>query len=737
MKSEPDGHDYAQRILVVDDSMELLTLLCEGFLPQFGFQALAAATGEQALHFITSEAPDLILLDLQLPDISGLDILREMSEQQIEVPVILITAHGSESIAVEAFRLGVKDYLTKPFDMDAAKMAIDRQLDQVRLQREKDRLSHELEQARRDLEQRVKELTVLFGVSKSVTAQLELDNVLARVVEAAAFITRADEGALWLLEEGTDQLQLRAEKGLTQGRDKLVHLNPHESFLGQMVRDQRSIRMTGAPEEGGIELATGYVARALLSVSLVSRGQPIGVLAVMNRQHDHAFTANNEAMLGTLADHAAIAIANAQVHQATDQALTQRVEELTYLYDIARTLTSTLDQEQVLDLVAGRISEMFHVEAGALLLLDEEAQELRFVTNWQGDVESLQRFRLKLGQGIAGHVALTGQPAVVNDAYSDERFYEEVDQATGFVTRSILCAPLLLHDRCIGVIELLNKTEGPFTQDDLERLGNVTSPVTIALENARLYREARQLYEQNSRFVAAVARELCSPLTTIKGYSDMLLSEALGPLESAQAESIGNIKNNTQYLITLMEDMLDIACLETGEAQLWLEQISLKEIVSQLTSAFEQRFKEKSLRLTVKIPARLPDIRVDRKRVGQILNSLLTNACLYTLPKGRIIIEGKAEGGRWLMRNRSDWITVSVSDTGIGIAPEDQPRVFERFFRSDHPLVRQYPGRGLSLSIAKSLVELHGGRIWVESIPGQGSTFSFTLPSVNREYPET
>jgi two-component system NtrC family sensor kinase len=737
MKSESNGRHRTARILVVDDSTELLTLLSEDILPHFGFQPLCAADGEQAMRLLTAEAPDLVLLDVQLPDISGLDILRKMKEQQIQVPVILMTAHGSESIAVEAFRLGVKDYLTKPFDMDAVELAIERQLAQVRLQREKDRLSHELEHARRDLEQRVKELTVLFGVTRSVTAQLDLDNVLARVVEAAAFITRADEGALWLLGEETDQLQLRAEKGLTQDRDKLARLNLRTSFVGQVMRSQRPVCMTSTPDEEGIELAAGYVARALLSVPLISRGEPIGALAVMNRQREHAFTANNQAMLEALADHAAIAIANAQVHQATDKALAQRVEELSYLYDIARTLTSTLDQEQIFDLVAARIREMFHVEAGALLLLDEDAEELQFVTNWQGDIESLQRFRLKLGQGIAGQVALTSQPAVVHDAYNDERFYEEVDKATGFVTRSILCVPLLLHNRCVGVIELLNKTDGPFTQDDLERLGNVAGSVTIALENARLYREAQQLYEQNSRFVATVARELCSPLTTIKGYSDMLLSEALGPLESGQAESVTNIKSNTQYLITLMEDMLDIACLETGEAQLWLEEISLKEIVTPLISAFEHRLLKKSLRLTVKIPPRLPHVRADRKRVGQILNTLLTNAYLYTLPKGRITIEGKAESGRWLLRNRSDWITVSVSDTGIGIAPEDQPSVFERFFRSDHPLVRQHPGRGLSLSIAKSLVELHNGRIWVESVPGQGSTFSFTLPSVNRQVPET
>jgi two-component system NtrC family sensor kinase len=722
-----------ERILVVDDSAELRSFLCQDILPQFGFEALPAANGRQALRLMAEEAVDLILLDVQLPDISGLDILKEMNECQIQVPVILMTAHGSETIAVEAFRLGVQDYLVKPFDMEVAQGAIDRLLARKRLKEEKEHLQTELEEARRDLEQRLKELTVLFGVSKSVTAQLELDKVLARLVEAAVFICRAEDGMLWLVEPGTDELEIKAEKGLAQNRADLARLNLRESFVGQMLRGLRPVRMASAPGEAGIRMAAGYEVRALLSVPLLVRGKPVGVLTAANRSHGRPFTAGNEAMLQALADYAAIAIDNARVYQATDQALTQRVAELTYLYDITRTLTSTLDRAQVFDLVAARITEMFHVEAGALLLLDEETEELEFVTNWVGDPQPLQGMRLKPGQGVAGQVALTHQPAVTNDAYNDARFFKQVDQTTGFETRSILCVPLLLHDRCIGVIELLNKIDGPFTQDDLERLQNVTSSVTIALENARLFREARELYEGNSRFVATVARELCSPLTAIKGYSTMLLSGAVGELEDMQAESIAQIESSTDYLITLMEDMLDIARLQLGETPLNLQPVSLKEIVTQLSSSFEQRLREKNMRLVVKIPARLPAVYADQKRIGQVLNSLVSNAYLYTLPKGRISIEGKTEDSRWLQRNTAEWVTVSVSDTGIGIAPEDQPRVFDRFFRADHPLVRQHPGRGLSLSIARSLVKLHGGRIWVESTPGQGSTFRFTLPSAARK----
>lgn len=717
-----------ERILVVDDSTELRTFIAEDLLPQYGYETLPAANGAEALRLMTEQRIGLVMLDIQMPDMSGMDVLREMKQRQLTIPVILMTAHGSESIAVEAFRMGASDYLVKPFGMNVVATAIERQLAQVRLQREKDQLARELEQARNDLEQRVKELTVLHGVSKSVTSLLDLDQVLERVVEAAVFVAKAEEGALWLLEQESGELVLRAEKGLDQQRAELRRLRSQDSLVGEVFHALRPIRMTSGVGESGMKIKTDYLARALLSVPLVAKGLPIGVLSVANRAHNRAFTANNEILLQALADYATIAIDNAQAYQATDQALNQRLEELTNLYHIARTVTSSLEEEVVFDLITTRINEMFHVEAGSVLLVDKEAQELRFVTTCMADHEPLHGFALKLGQGIAGQVAVTHQPVLVNDAYNNKQFFSQVDAETGFVTRSILCVPLMVHDRCIGVMELLNKVEGPFTPDDIERLSNVASPVAIALENSRLYREAQELYEEKSRFVATVTRQLCSPLTTIKGYSEMLLSGATGELPGLAADSVESIEAQANQLISLMEDLLDISRLETGETQLLLEPVSLKDITSQLASSFEQRLDKKGLRLSTKVPSRLPKIRVDKERVGQILGSLLENAYLYTLAKGHISIKAEIQDSHWLQRGNSEWIIISVSDTGIGIAPEDQPRIFDRFFRAQHPLVQHHPGRGLSLHVAKSLVELHGGRIWVESESGRGSTFRLTLP---------
>jgi signal transduction histidine kinase/DNA-binding response OmpR family regulator len=552
--------DPAGRILVVDDSANLRRFLSQEVLPQRGYQTLTASEGKQALDLVAKEQPHLIMLGHQLPDMTGITVFQELQQLWHEVPVILMADQYSDSIAVEAFRMGIRDYLVKPFDAEEALSAVERVLAQVQLQKEEARLSRELEQAHQQLKRRVGEL-------------VDLDVV-------------------------------------------------------------------------------------------------------------------------------------------------------------ARTVTSTLDQDEIFDLVTARIGQMFHVEAGSLFQLDEEAAELVYITSWKDEDVSLRGIRLKLGQGIAGQVALSHQPAVVNDAYGHEQFYSQVDSQTGFTTRSILCVPLLVQDRCTGVMELLNKVDGSFTQDDAQRLYDVARPLAIALENARLYREAQELHQAQSRFVAAVARELRSPLTAIKGYTGMLLSGAAGELTGMATESVERIEVSTERLISLMEDMLDISKLETGETHLSLEPVSLRQIVTQIVSSFRERCREKGLRLTVKIPSRLPPVRADQERLGQVLSSLLMNAYLYTMPKGRLAVEAKIQDRWGRTADNPEWVTVSVSDTGIGIASDVQSEVFDRFFRSDHPVVQHHSGRGLSLAIAKSLIELHGGQIWFESQSGKGSTFSFAVPLV-------
>jgi signal transduction histidine kinase len=314
--------DSAELILVVDDSHEIVSIMINNVLPRCGYRGMAASTGAQALDIIQTQHPDVVLLDIELPDVNGLDLVEQLRDQSIQTPIIMMTAYGSEETAVRAFRLGVRDYLIKPFTADQAAAAISKALYVARLEREKDRLTQQLQQ-------RIQELTVLQHIGKSVASVLELDTLLNRIVEAAVVVTRAEGGFLMLLDEETHELYLRAEQELEDDQAHPMRLKVTDSLLGQVVSSGHPLRL--GPESGPDEthkVATGCLVRALLHVPLIAHGQVIGVLSVHNRTAQRAFSENHLERLSALADYAVIALQNARLHEA----LKERADQLEAAY---------------------------------------------------------------------------------------------------------------------------------------------------------------------------------------------------------------------------------------------------------------------------------------------------------------------------------------------------------------------------------------------------------------------
>lgn len=297
-------------VLVVDDSPDLISFLVDTVLPNYGYRSVSAATGAQAWQLINQKKPQVILLDMELPDTNGLDIVERLRFQGIKTPVIIMTAHGSEKTAVRAFRLGVRDYLIKPFTADQVITAIEGGLYLTRLEEEKERLT-------KQLQQRIQELTVLERIGQSVAAVLDLDVLLNRIVEASVYIAQADEGFLLLLDEETHELYLRAAKNLGEDRVRLLRLKVTDTLLGQVVRTGQPLRLGGAEDtENKLKVVTGYLVRALLQVPLIAQDRVIGVLSVHNSTTDRAFSQNDLERLSALANYAVIALQNARLHEA-------------------------------------------------------------------------------------------------------------------------------------------------------------------------------------------------------------------------------------------------------------------------------------------------------------------------------------------------------------------------------------------------------------------------------------
>jgi GAF domain-containing protein len=246
----------------------------------------------------------------------------------------------------------------------------------------------------------------------------------------------------------------------------------------------------------GIKIKSGCFVHAVLYVPLQLRGINLGVLGVSNRSAYRAFSQQDEFLLSFLADYAAIALENARVFQAADQALTTRLEELNTLIHITQTITSSLDLDEVIHLTIQQVHDSWNIEASSLWLLDEETQMLRVLTNVGTAVEELEKLELRMGQGIVGKVVKSGKPIYTNDVAGDEDHYREADEKTGFKTRSLLCVPLIFRGQVVGAMQLLNKKDGDFGEIDLERARAIAAAVAIAVSNALLFDEAESRKHQ-------------------------------------------------------------------------------------------------------------------------------------------------------------------------------------------------------------------------------------------------
>jgi two-component system NtrC family sensor kinase len=269
-----------EKILVVDDGQHIRDFLAEYILGPKGYTIIMAHDGREGLEKALHENPDLMIVDNQMPRMSGVEMLRSLRDQNIEIPAILTTAYGSEETAVEAFRLGVKDYVIKPFDASVMSNSIERALREGRLKRERDHLLNQVLDSNAKLEKRVQELNTLYGIGKSVSASLDLEKVLHRVVEAAVYITNADEGFLMLLDDEQNELYVRASKNLDSAAQSM-RLRVRDSLAGQVIMTNRPILI--GDEDKWEKIKTAYLARSLVYVPLTSRDAPIGVLSIVNR----------------------------------------------------------------------------------------------------------------------------------------------------------------------------------------------------------------------------------------------------------------------------------------------------------------------------------------------------------------------------------------------------------------------------------------------------------------------
>lgn len=328
-----------ENILVVEDNPSLSEVLAVDILPSLGYEAFGVGSGRGALKFIEQSPPTLMLLDIGLPDMSGLDVLRQLAQRGVTVPTIVMTAEGSEQIAAEAFRLGVCDYLTKPLDINELGRVIEKAIRLERLKIERDQLVVRLER-------QALQSTVLARVGKMITSSLQPEEVLRRIVEAGVYLTGAEEGFLMLYDQASDQLLLRAEKNLGDREVALKQVPVRDSILGMILKSGQPVRITEPRQKNRLKLKTGFLVKSSLHVPIKVEDKVVGILAVDNATQPKQFTDDDEASLMSLADYAAIALENARLYQESQSRIQQ---SLLYAHELEQAHLAEKQQRETLE----------------------------------------------------------------------------------------------------------------------------------------------------------------------------------------------------------------------------------------------------------------------------------------------------------------------------------------------------------------------------------------------------
>jgi len=398
-----------------------------------------------------------------------------------------------------------------------------------------------------------------------------------------------------------------------------------------------------------------------------------------------------------------------------------RLRALLPLHELMHALVGTTDLAALTSQVAELALRETQADRCTILLVDEVRGELQRAAACGLAEASSPASRLKLGQGIAGWVAQSGEPLTVEGLLLGEGWYAGFPRGEG--EGSALCLPLRSKGKTIGVLCLAKDGRGrALTEADNELLSILASGAAVAIENARLFTHLQQAYERladldhrKSEFIALAAHELRSPLAAVITYATLAEDSAD---ESTRAH-LRVIVDSAMRLNFLLDDMLNLRELDAGQVVLRPESVSLSEAIQEALQPLAHLAQAKEQTITVQVPPELPAASADPQKLQIILLNLISNAIKFTPNQGRVHIEASVESGDLL---------VSVRDTGIGIPEGERERIFERFYQVANSLRREQGGLGLGLSIAKGMVELHGGHIWAESQVGHGSTFSFTLP---------
>ena len=639
---------------------------------------------------------------------------------------------------ITIYRLEVKPFTDKQVSLvetfaDQAVIAIEN----VRLFKELEEKNQALTQAHAQVSETLEQQTATSEVLKVISrSAFDLGPVLETLIENAVRLCGASRGSIYRFDGHV--LRHATSCNVSPDTAHFFDRNPiapgRYSMAARVALERRTQHIPDILADAEYTFGVHQVEpiRTALGVPMLKGDNLLGAFTIWKLEVQ-PFTERQIELVTTFADQAVIAMENVRLFkelEARTAELTQSVGQLTALGEISRAVSSTLDVDTVLDTIVSRASQLAGADGCAIYEYDEPTQAFHVRATHNFDralVETLQAMPLRKGEGVMGRATEAQEPIQIADIAVPGAYQSHLrDVLIGAGFRALLSVPLLREGQIIGSLSLNRKAPGAFPSEVLEVLKTFATQSALAIQNARLFHEladkSRQLEaasRHKSEFLANMSHELRTPLNAVIGFSEVLIQRMFGALNDKQEEYLKDIYASGQHLLSLINDILDLSKIEAGRMELVPAPFHLPTALENAVTLVRERAARHGITLELDLDPRLGELVGDERKVKQVLLNLLSNAVKFTPEGGRISVKAGLTDGA---------VEIAVTDTGVGIAPEDQAAIFEEFRQVGSDETRKQEGTGLGLTLAKKFVELHGGRIWVASKLGTGSTFTFTLP---------